>query len=194
MNEQIAKIAERIKGLRELNDISVEEMAHVTHTTPEEYLRYEAGELDFSITFLYNVARLVGADMVELLTGELPRLSHFSLIRAGQGLPISRRIGFTYQHMAYLFRDKVAEPLYVTAKYEADKVDAPISLNSHDGQEMDYVLTGKLRVQIGDRVVDMDPGDCLYYDAAQKHGMVAIEGDCTFIAVVIKTEEGKDLL
>lgn len=189
MNEQIANIAERIKGLRELLDIGAEEMAKVTGTTIEQYLEYEAGKHDFSFTFLYNTAKRFSIDITELLTGELPKLSHFSLIRAGEGLPIERRKGFLYQHMAYLFKEKAAEPFQVVAKYDAAADQAPIELSRHEGQEFDYVLSGQLKVRIENHEMILNPGDALYYDSGQGHGMVATNGqDCEFLAIVIKTD------
>ena len=48
MEPNIAEVAERIKAMREMCDISVEEMAEVVGKTPEEYVQYESGDLDFS--------------------------------------------------------------------------------------------------------------------------------------------------
>ncbi len=188
MNQQIAGIAQRIKGLRELMDISVEEMAKVTDTTEEIYLEHEAGLHDFSFTFLYNAARKLKVDITELLTGDIPKLSQFSLIRAGEGLRIKRRIGFLYQHMAYLFKDKKAEPFKVVAKYDPAAEKEPIKLSRHEGQEFDYILSGMLKVKIEDHEMILNPGDAIYYDSGRGHGMVAVGGkDCEFLAVVIKS-------
>lgn len=189
MNEQIANIAERIKGLRELMDISAEEMASVTGTTLEQYLEHEAGQQDFSFTFLYNAAQRFHIDITELLTGELPKLSQFSLIRAGEGLPIERRKGFLYQHMAYLFKEKAAEPFKVVAKYDATTDLGTIELSRHEGQEFDFVLSGQLKVMIEEHEMILNPGDAIYYDSSRGHGMVATGGtDCEFLAVVIKVD------
>lgn len=189
MNEQIANIAERIKGLRELLDISAEEMANVTATSLEQYLEYESGIIDFSFTFLYNTAQRFHIDITELLTGELPKLSQFSLIRAGEGLPIERRKGFQYQHMAYLFKERATEPFQVIANYDASADQEQIPLSSHEGQEFDYVLRGQLKVMIEEHEMILYPGDALYYDSSRGHGMVATGGkDCEFLAVVIKTD------
>jgi acetyl-CoA synthetase len=51
---------------------------------------------------------------------------------------------------------------------------------------MDYVLSGKLRIRIGDHEEILNPGDSIYYNAATPHGMVAIGSeDCRFLAIVI---------
>ena len=46
MNEQLNEIAERIREMRVILDLTVEEMAEKTEVTVEEYMDYEAGKLD----------------------------------------------------------------------------------------------------------------------------------------------------
>ena len=54
MEEAIKLIGERLKGLRESLDISVEEMAETCGVTDEKYLKMEAGESDLSVSRLYK--------------------------------------------------------------------------------------------------------------------------------------------
>lgn len=192
MNEKILQIAERIQGLRELLGISEQEMCDTLQLTPEAYAEYEAGRRDFSFSLLYEIARRLGVDITELITGDMPRLSRFSLIRAGEGLPIERRKGFAYQHMAYLFKNRNSEPFRVVARYDKSLIGKPIALSSHAGHEFDYILSGTLLVQIEDHQMELHPGDAIYYDAHNRHGMIAAGGeDCTFLAVISGGEQDK---
>lgn len=187
MEPNIAEIAERIKAMRELCEIPVEEMAGIVGKTVEEYTEYESGKLDFSFTFLHKCAERFGIDIVELLTGENPHLSGFTLVRNGQGLPIKRRVGFEYQHLAYNFKDKLAETFVVIAPYIEEDQDAPIRTSTHEGQEFDYILEGTLRFTHNGHVMDLGPGDSVYYDSGMPHGMYATSKDgCKFLAVVVK--------
>ena len=88
MDEIIREIGERLHGMREILDISIDEMAAVTGTTRDEYLSIEGGKKDFSFTFLYKAANRFGLDLTELMTGESPHLTGYSLVRKGDGLPI----------------------------------------------------------------------------------------------------------
>jgi acetyl-CoA synthetase len=68
----------------------------------------------------------------------------------------------------------------------------PIPLSTHPGQEFDYVLKGHLKVRIGDKVEILNPGDSLYYDSNQPHGMVAVDcEECEFLAIPIQGEAKK---
>ena len=189
MQDQLKEIAQRIKALREIMEIPVGELARENGVTAEEYLEYESGEKDFTFTFLYNCAQHFGVDIIELLTGEKPRLSFYSIVRKDAGLKINRRKGFTYNHLAYRFSDKTAEPFLVTAPFFEEEQDQPIHLSTHDGQEFDYVLKGQLKVQMEDHVEYLEAGDAIYYDSGHGHGMIATGGEeCVFLAIVMRDQ------
>ncbi len=188
LSSQVKQIAERVKGLRQILDATPEEMAKVCDTTLDDYLAHENGECDFSFTFLYKCAKHFDVSITELITGDTPNLTFYTLVRNGEGLPIDRRKGFKYQHLASLLKDKIAEPFLVTAKYDGITEDNDITLSTHIGQEFDYILSGKLKVRLEDHIEILGPGDCVYYNSAHGHGMVAIEGDCNFLAIVIDGE------
>lgn len=193
MEYRIADIAERIRGLRELMDISIEDMANATDCTMEQYEALESGQSDFSFTFLYKCAQAFGIDMIEILTGEQPKLSFYTVVRQGTGLPIRRREGFAYFHLASLFRHKLAEPFLVTAPWQPEKLAEPIALSTHEGQEFDFILSGTLEVDLEGHREILKAGDSLYYDSGHGHGMRAVDGEpCTFLAVILKKTAEED--
>lgn len=184
---RIAEVARRIRALREDMGFTLDEMAEATACGVSEYGAVEAGEQDVTFTFLYRCADKLGVDIVELLTGESPHLTGYSVVRRGAGLVMKRRAGFEYRHLAPTFRDKLAEPFFVTAPFHVEEQDAPIQLSQHDGQELDYVISGRLRFAYEDHVEELEAGDTVYYDSGRGHGMIATGGaPCTFLAVVMK--------
>lgn len=187
MEDRMMEIAQRIRSLREILGISVEEMAQATNTTQEEYTQKESGLEDFSFTFLYKCSDHFGVDLVEIVTGDTPKLSFYSVVRRDQGLPIKRRSGFIYNHMAYLFERKLCEPFVVVAPYSSVEQDEEMHLSCHEGQEFDYILKGSLKVAMEDHIEVLGEGDAIYYDSGHMHGMIATGGeDCVFLAVVLR--------
>ena len=185
MAANIAEIANRIKTLREDLEITADQMAKATGVTPEEYAVLETGEQDFSFTFLHHVANRLGVDIVELLTGENPHLTGYSVTRAGEGLPLKRRAGFEYQHLAATFRGKRVEPFVVRAPYSEEEQTKPVVLSTHEGQEFDYILSGSLKVVMDGHTELLNPGDSVIYDSGKPHGMIASGGqECVFLAFV----------
>lgn len=190
MEPNYKEVAARIRALREDMGLTMQEMAEATGRTLAEYDAQESGREDLSFTFLYKSAAKLGVDPIELLTGESPHLSGYTLTRSHEGLSIKRRAGLEYLHKAPHYKNKLAEPFYVTAEYREDLQDAPIHLSYHAGQELDYVLEGRMRFQYEDHTEELGAGDMLLYDSGRGHGMIAIDGaPCKFLAVVLKPSE-----
>lgn len=190
MEPNIEEVARRIRALREDMGLSVEDMAKATERSPESYRAQESGERDLTFTFLYKCAKTLGVDVIDLLTGEAPHLTGYSLIRADDGLSVRRRSGFEYLHKAPFFKNKLAEPFLVTAPYDEEEQHRPIHLSRHVGQELDYVLSGRLRFSYDGRIEEVGPGDTLLYDSGRDHGMIAIDGEpCVFLAIVMKPQD-----
>jgi len=182
--ERTAAVAMRMKDLREFLGLEPSEVALRAGVPLGDYLAYETGERDFSFSHLFNIAAVLGVDITDLLTGESPRLRGYVFTRAGQGLAFDRRAQYHYQHLAHNFRDKKAEPFIVTVL--RDEPGAAKQAHSHAGQEFDYVLEGYMRVELGGQSLALAPGDSLYYDSSLPHAMYAVDGECRFIAVVLK--------
>jgi len=190
MESYRGEVVTRIRTLREDLGISMEHMAEATGRTVEQYEAQEAGSEDLSFTFLYKAARRLGVDVIELLTGESPHLTHYSIVRKGEGLHIRRREGFEYLHQAPFFKNKFCEPFIVTAPYIEEEQTKPIHLSMHSGQELDFIISGHLRFAYEERIEEAGPGDTLLYDSGRGHGMIAIGGEpCVFLAVVMKPME-----
>ncbi|MDR0335158.1 MAG: cupin domain-containing protein [Methanomassiliicoccaceae archaeon] len=189
MDARIDVIAERIRALRDATGFSTAEMAEALGISADEYNAHENAKMDFTFTFLLKCAEKFGVDIVELLTGDNPRLSGYTVVRAGKGLPMKRREGFEYGHLAANFKNKIAEPFIVTAPYRASELKA-IPTSSHAGQEFNYVLKGKMRFAYENHVEELNEGDSVYYDSSRKHGMTSLDKKgCVFLAVVMKGEQ-----
>ncbi len=184
---KMREVAARIKELREVTGLSVEEMASRTGTTPAEYLECEAGNRNLSIAFLYHCTLSFGVDMGDLVAGRSPKLRSYALTRKGQGQRIEEAHNMVGFNLAADFRNRIGLPLYMDLPYRAEAETQPIPLTSHEGQECDIVIKGHMRIQIGDHTEVLHPGDCIYYDSATPHGMIAAAGeDCAFYAIVLR--------
>lgn len=183
-------VANRIRSLREDNDFTVEEMAKATGRSVKDYVARESGDMDLTFTFVYKCAIKLGVDVVELLTGESPRLRHYEIVRAGEGLPLERHTDFHYLHKAPHFKDRLGETFLVVVPYQEESQREPIHLSYHEGQEMDFVIKGHLRFRFENHFETAGPGDVLYYDSGRGHGMIAIGGeDAEILAVVFNPQE-----
>ena len=181
---QLKQMGGRIREIRNILNIAIIEMASITGISEEEYIAHENGDVDSSFTFLQRCAQRFGVDISALVSGESPKLSFYTMTRNGGGLPIKRREGFEYRHLAAQLKNRNAEPFTVRAKSQAP--DTPIALSTHPGHEFNYILRGKLKVQMENNIEILEEGDSIYYDSSHPHGMVAVDCDeCEFLAIVI---------
>ncbi len=185
-NTQLLEIAKRIVEMREIDGITVEEMAAKTEVPVADYLAYESGLKDFPFSFIHKCAQVFGIGITDLLEGHSASLSSYTVTRKGQGATTAKENGITIQSLAPLFRKKIAEPYWVKYDFDEKLQNEPIHLSTHSGQEFDLVMSGRLKVQVGDHIEYLSEGDSIYYNSSTPHGMVAVDGrECLFVAVVL---------
>ena len=183
---KIREMAARIRELREIEGFTTYEMASKTDVSNEEYVLCESGEHDLNFAFLYRCALALNVDVTDIIEGHSPKLKSFTVTRAGAGQEIANAHGMTYYNLAYSFQNRIAEPLYVCSGYDPEAEHKDIELTTHDGQELDLIISGHLLVQVGEHRTTLNPGDSIYFDSSAPHGMIAVGGeDCCFYAIVL---------
>ena len=186
----IREMANRIKELRQIESISEEAMAEKVGLGLEEYRRCESGQSDLNFAFLYRCALAFGVDVTDIIEGSSPTLTSYAMTRSGEGQRIEKAHGMTYYNMAAAYKNRIAEPLFVRAEYSSAAQHEEIPLTTHEGQECDLVIKGRLKVQVGAHTEILGEGDSIYYDSGTPHGMIAVGGqDCEFYAIVLNPAE-----
>ena len=191
--EQLMEIASRIKEMREIMGFSIAEMAEKTEVSEEQYTIFESANADIPFSFIHKCALAFDVELTELLEGRTARLSTYTVTRKGKGQKTAKEDGIDITNLAPKFRDKIAEPYFVRYEYSASQQNKPIHLSTHSGQEFDFILSGSLKVQVGEHTEILREGDSIYYNSSIPHGMIAIDGeDCVFCAVVLPGEDTKE--
>jgi len=185
MDEQILQIGERLRGLRDVLEISPEEIADTCGITVEHYMKMESGESELSVANLQKIAKKYGVSLDVLMFGEEPKMSTYFLTRKGQGMSVERRSAYNYESLASGFRGRKADPFIVTV--EPKPADTPREMNSHSGQEFNMVLEGTLQLAIGTKLLTLNEGDSIYFDATHPHGMKALnDKPVKFLAIIFQ--------
>ena len=159
MDEQLKQIGERLRGLRDVLDIPVSEMAETIGIDTEKYEKIEAGELDITISNLMKIAHKYGVSTEELIFAESPHMKSYYVTRKGQSL-----VGGFVGHKADVFIVTVEPKPGVRTIYK----------NSHPGQEFNLILEGKMELYIGGKTMILEEGDSIYFDSTKPHGMLAV--------------------
>lgn len=184
MEESIKQIGQRLRGLREVLDISAEEIAELCGITLEHYQRIEEGEADPGVYRLTKIAKRYGISLDVLLFGEEPHMSSYYVTRSGRGLSVDRHNDYKYQSLANGFRGRKVDPYLVTVdplpgntKHRKDR---------HEGQEFDVIISGCLELTLGEKVIRLSKGDSVYFNSNIEHSLNAVgEKPCVFLTIVI---------
>ena len=74
MNDEIKAVADRLIGLREIMDVSLEEAAKVCGITIDQYKAYESGNIDIPVGVLQSMAKEYKMDLGTLISGQEPHM------------------------------------------------------------------------------------------------------------------------
>lgn len=184
MTTDIKQIGERIKGLRDALDLSPHEMAHRLEVDTNDYLQFEEGEKDISVSFLQRIEREFNVDMGTLMFGTEPRMNSYFITRKDKGVSVERVSAYKYQSLTSGFANNVAEIFVVTV--EPKPMETGFYKNIHAGQEFNMVLEGSMTLNINGKDLLLEEGDSIYFDSSLPHGMKALNNKpVKFLAIIL---------
>ena len=190
MTGMLYEVGTRIRELREISGYTVKQMSEQTGVSEDTYRLYEAGQADLPFTFIHKCAHILGVEITDIMEGRSAPLRSYTVTRKGEASITAREDGIEICNLAPLFSKKIAEPFWVTYSYSPELQNKPIQTTTHSGQEFDLIISGELKVRVGEHVEHLREGDCIYYDSSTPHGMIAVGGrDCVFCAVVLPGED-----
>ena len=172
MEEAIKQIGERLKGLRDALDLSMQDVADTCGIPLEKYEKIESGEVDITISNIMKIAKKYGVSADALMFAEEPKMRSYYVVRKGHGMSVERTKAYKYQSLVSGFVDHKADVFIVTV--EPKPGVRTIYKNSHPGQEFNYILEGTMKLLIGDKTIILEEGDSIYFDSTKPHGMLAV--------------------
>jgi transcriptional regulator with XRE-family HTH domain len=184
MSEDV-RVGKRVATVRESLSVTAEELAERSGCDPALIRRIEVGEIVPSLAPLIKISRALGVRLGTLLDDA-----------AGLGPAITRRDEAGTARAKSLETGSAAgtHDFFSLAPGKATKHMEPFlvtvhpgggALSSHEGEEILYVLEGKIEVAYGKELHALEPGDSIYYDSIVPHRVSAAGGaDARILAVV----------
>ena len=183
INEEIKAVADRLIGLREIMDVSVEEAAGVCGISIDQYKKLETGTVDIPVGVLQSMSKKYGIDLGTLISGKEPHMHSYCLTKIDKGLSVTRRIDYKYQALASGFQNRKADPFIVTITPDDKK---EIHFNSHPGHEFNYMIEGSMKLVVDGKELIVEEGDSVYFDGTKPHGMQALNNkNAKFLAIIM---------
>jgi transcriptional regulator with XRE-family HTH domain len=150
------RIRTRLRALREERGLSLDAVAQAAGMDPSTLSRLETGKRRLAVDHLAPLARALGTTVDALLAPEPesdPRVRRRPrTVNGMRVLPLSRE-GGSGPHAYHLTIPKRGEP----------------EPRSHEGHEWLYVLSGRLRLVVGDEDLVLQPGEAAEFSTWTPH-------------------------
>ena len=186
------KIGERIRGLRKAKGLSIADVAEQSGIPESTLYSIESHLVSPPLGNIVSLAKVfeisVGAFFGE--SGDSP----YCIVRSGDRKTVSRfnstdgkSGGYSYQSLGHQKKNRHMEPFLVTL---TPAEPSQVVSNQHIGEEIIFVLEGKVEVRLLDQTEILNPGDSIYYDSTMPH-FVSCHGDepARILAVIYAKEE-----
>jgi transcriptional regulator with XRE-family HTH domain len=186
-SSDILEIAGRIRDFRQMRGWTLDFLASRANLSKSYISRLEDGDRQPSIAALLSISRALGVSISVLLSDEAK--SNSARVVRGKTAPEIPGNGLVYQIHTGGLPGAVMQPLRITISFSRTGEE----LYRHDGEEWLYVLSGELKVTIGDEIFFLEPGDSMYFDATIGHRLAAA-GGMDVEAILVATVAPKLLL
>lgn len=167
-----ARTRRRLRELREQAGLSLEEVGRHAGMAASTVSRLESGARRLTLGHLAPLARALGVSVDALLAPPEradPRVRSRAFTRRGiTFLPLTRAGAANGMH---------AYKIYYPAQ---ERVPTP---TVHDGHDWIYVLSGRLRIVLGEDDFVLEPGEAAEFSCRVPHWLGAVDGPAEALAI-----------
>ncbi|HUT55199.1 MAG TPA: FAD-binding protein [bacterium] len=170
----------KVRGLREAQGWSREEMAESTGQTPEFIAQVEADEVTPSVAFLLRLAKALKVDPSAFLSE-----SEKSAIRDQRSRAFVKRT----QNYSYQTLTPGAEHEHLRAfmiVIEPRQAHQPVAYK-HEGEEFVFVMEGELELTVGAKALHLKPGESHHFNSEVTHKLKSLSDQATRCLVMLYT-------
>lgn len=162
-DHSLALIGPRLKSWRERRSMTLAELSRTTGISSSTLSRLEAGKRAPNLELVVPIARALRLELDDIVPRAAPdpRVSR-----------TKKRIG-EIQYETLSPESSPVQTYKVTFPANPAGASAVPDLKVHDGQEWLYVLSGRLRLVIGEQEVALGPGEAAEFDTRIPHWLSA---------------------
>jgi transcriptional regulator with XRE-family HTH domain len=159
MSEELRQVGVRLRDARRSRDLTLEELATRAGMSASTLSRLESGKRQASLELLLPLTRQLGIRIDDLVRPDTPD----PRVRR----PVIRRDGMIIAPLA-----PEGSPIH-TYRVTFPPVEALPDLRVHDGYEWLYVVSGRLRLRLGEQDLTLARGEAAEFDTRTPHALSA---------------------
>lgn len=186
MPESDIKVGEKIKELREMKGMSLQDIADKTGFSTAFISQIENHLISPPLGALIKLSHAMNMEIGKFFQQE--GKSPYTIVRKNERVQTSRvaskegvRYGYSYESLAPDKINRSMEPFLVTLE-PMERKGAPYS---HEGEEFIFVLEGRIEVQLDTYTDILEAGDSIYYDSTVPHRVTCLDETPAKILAVI---------
>jgi transcriptional regulator with XRE-family HTH domain len=167
---EFARFSDRLRSLRSDKGWTLEELAERSGLSKPFLSRLEAGNRHPSIAAILTLSRVFGVSIGSFFDRP-PDKSPCVIVRADDAR-LQKGDGLTYAALSNASRFANLQPihLWVSATRQGDE------RFQHEGEEWVYIISGTLKLLLGDAEYVLKIGDAAHFDSRLPHRLVAMNG------------------
>lgn len=162
MREELAQVGARLRATRQARGWTLEDLASRAGLSASTLSRLESGKRQASLELLLPLTRQLGIRIEDLVSMEAPD--------PRVNLPVIHRDGLVIAPLSP--EGSPVQTYRIT--YPAGHVSP--ALRVHDGYEWLYVLSGRLRLRLGDQDLILSRGEAAEFDTRVPHAISGAGG------------------
>lgn len=158
-------IGDRIRSRRKSQGLSLAQLSEMAGVSVSMISKIEKGQSLPPISTYANLGRGLGMSLSEIVAEEAST-PNISLVRPDDRKPLSNGVYDAYS-LAEHFAGKKFTPFLM--HFPGDKKTFHKPFQHTNIQEMMYVLEGSIEFSYGERLIRLDPGDCVCFNGDIPH-------------------------
>ena len=174
-------IGDRIKMLRLAQKRTMQEIAEVCDLSKSMISKIENNKTIPSVAALVKLSKSLGTNISSLLEEDGFLNAIATPWAKAHGNLTSTDKGYSIYPYASGYHEKKMQPFLFVAK-KGEVIPHEVS---HEGEEFIYVISGKMKMQVGETEYSLTPGDSLYFNSIQKHGIIPVSAEVTYLDIFV---------
>ena len=169
-----------LKLFRVRNGMTLEQLAVKTGLTRSYLSKIERGLANPSIASALTLASALGLS-VERLFGQDTTHNAIDIVRSENGIA-----GDASDYLSIIAGLNPGRGMRAfVVRPDQKKPGSKAMVSHHEGEEILFILSGKIELKIGSRVEILNPGDCVHFDSTIPHKLNSLTGRKAEALVII---------
>jgi transcriptional regulator with XRE-family HTH domain len=182
-------IGRQIRRLRLERRMTQDVLARAAGLTKGYLSKIENSPTSPPVSTLIEIASALGVG-IESLFSQDGSPAAYAVLRRADRQEVARKgssFGYSYQPLGLRFPNRHMDPYVMSVPAGAGRS----AEFSHSGEELLFLLKGRVNFRLGRREVLLEEGDCIYFNASIPHSGESVDGgEIEYFAVFFTKEAG----